>query len=126
MIGEIPADSPCFSDASTLLESVAAVIGGYDEAEAQQRRDAIAFERKQYDDRLALVRTKMQQDNEMARQQQTDATAAERARLQIEAELAASAIEAAREVGIQQARSRAVQSARASNRSGTRMTFSTM
>lgn len=126
IIGEIPADSPCFADASTLLESVAAVIGGYDEAEAQKRRAAIAFERKQYEDRLALVRTQMQHDNEMARQQQTDATATERARLQGEAVVAAAAIEAAREVGIQQAQIRAQQNAGASNSSGTRMSFSKM
>jgi len=59
IIGSIPADSPCFSEASTLMEGVAGVIAKYDEADAKERLEEIAFERKKYEDEMSLVRQQM-------------------------------------------------------------------
>ncbi|MEN9790931.1 MAG: hypothetical protein RLZZ63_589 [Gemmatimonadota bacterium] len=59
VIGSIPADSPCFTEASNLMDGVAAVIAKYDEADAKERLEEIAFERKKYEDEMALVRQQM-------------------------------------------------------------------
>lgn len=59
IIGSIPADSPCFNEASTLMEGVAGVIAKYDEADAKERLEEIAFERKKYEDEMSLVRQQM-------------------------------------------------------------------
>lgn len=59
IIGSIPADSPCFNEASALMEGVAGVIAKYDEADAKERLEEIAFERKKYEDEMSLVRQQM-------------------------------------------------------------------
>lgn len=82
MIGEIPADSPCYGEASGLVDDVARVIAQYDAAAAQARRDRVAWQRKVYEDRLALTKYQMQG----------------------EFTLAAQTIESARQVAVEQAR----------------------
>lgn len=82
IIADIPADSPCFKEASVLMNGVAAVIAGDDAKAAQEHRDRMALAAKHYDDGLALARQKVQGENALASQ----------------------TIEAARQVGLEQAK----------------------
>jgi hypothetical protein len=82
MLGTIPADSPCFGEASTLVNDVARVIAQHDAAAAQAHRDKVAWQKKVYEDRLALTKYKMKG----------------------EFTLAAQTVESARQVGVEHAR----------------------
>ena len=93
IIGQIPAVSPCFGEASGLMNAVASVIASYDAQAATERREQMASAKKRYDDQLALTKQKMQSENELTKQ-----------RMQSDNALAAQAIEAARQVGVEQAK----------------------
>jgi hypothetical protein len=82
LIGSIPADSPCYGEASVLIVDVTRVIAQHDAAEAQARRDRVAWQKKVYEDRLTLTKDRMKG----------------------EFTLTAQGIEAARQVGVERAR----------------------
>lgn len=56
---DIDGSAPCYGDVEALLGEVAKKIGEYDEKEEKRLEDAIAFEKKQYEDRVALTREAM-------------------------------------------------------------------
>lgn len=85
VLGSIPADSPCYAEASAMINDVARVIAQHDAAAAQAHRDRVAWQKKVYEDRLAL--TKYQMKSEFT--------------------LAAQTIESARQVGVEHARAMA-------------------
>jgi hypothetical protein len=68
VLGEIPADSPCFAESSGLVEEVARVIAQHDARAAQAQRDRLAWQKKVYEDRLALTKQQMQDEVNVATQ----------------------------------------------------------